>query len=275
MYNNFVTTLIMHECSKCGMVFSEGGYARRHVGLAKCAGATVTKRRCGIVKLPHDYVPSRKRQAPGAAPSEPTAVVHGDLHGNVNSGTTVNDQSVHINTLIVVTGDAAGDVVRAGSALESELIRTTILQNAELRRMLRTIENAPSAIFRLTKGTGGPRALRNVRLSGRRACELREGGPDTVALLQYCKRTAVQMVEELRRAVESVTADSPPAVREWAADVTKAMRQKLCGNVDYPAALQLYCEASSRFYKLPGVAREVIAGGVRDIGRFVAETAEF
>lgn len=201
--------------------------------------------------------------------------LHGNLAGNQNSGTTVNDNSVHIATLIIVNGSPTGDLVKAGSVTESELIRKTILENADLRRMIRTIENAPSAIFRMTKGAAGPQALRNVKRQGSKACELGENGQATSGMLTYCKKTAVKMIEELQSAIQSVTDDSPPAVKEWAADVSRALNQKMCRNMDYSTALQLYCDASSRFYKLPEEAREAIASGVRDIGRFIVDFAEF
>lgn len=263
--------MIMYECGNCGMLFTGQTHARRHAGLIKCRGAAVARRLCGITKL-SENASVRKRQTPSTGPQDPDVQAH-------TSGAPVvvnyGDHSTAIGTVIVVTSGPGGDVVKAGSALESELIQKTILENAELRRMIRTIENAPSAIFNLTKGASGPQALRNVRKDGRRACELRETGTETSTLVAYCKRTAVKMVEELRRAMDSVTPEAPAAVREWANDVSAAMRQKLCGNLDYPTALQLYCEASSRFYKLPEDSREAIACGVRDIGRFISETAAF
>ena len=264
MDDAFAATLHMHECGKCGMIFAGQTHAERHINLAKCRGAAVLKRLCGIVKLGDDYVPSRKRQAWRSGPS--TAV-----HGNHNSVVTIG----HVDTLQIVIGNPTGDVMKAGSTLESELIRKTILENADLRRMVRTISNAPAAIFNMTKGAGGPQVLRNVKRDGRKACEIGGAGVETVGLLLYCKRTAVKMVDELQRAIDLVSDDSPPAVREWAADVSAAMRHKLFGNLDYVAALQLYCDASNKFYKLPDKARQAIAGGVRDIGRFIAETADF
>lgn len=258
-YAPFATTITMYKCDTCGMMFADNGYARRHVQLAKCAGATVVKRRCGVTELPDDY--PRKRQAPA---SHVSTVIHGNHNSVVNVG------AVHI-----ILGKEHGDVVRADSAQESELIRKTILENAELRRMVRTIENAPSAIFHLTKGVSGPQTLRNVRVEGRRACELHEQGLQTSGLIEYCKRTAVKMVGELRRAVDSVTPTSPQSVREWARDVRAAMDAKLGGDVDYVTALKLYCEASSRFYRLPKASREAIACGVRNIEHFIADSALF
>lgn len=258
------------------MLFCKKPLAQRHVELPKCQGATVSRRLCGLVKLDDNYVPSRKRQSTTSAMAMSNNI-RGNLAGNQNSGTTINDNSfhAHIETLIIVNGNPTGDLIKAGSALESELIRKTILENADLRRMIRTIENAPSAIFRMTKGNAGPQALRNVKRDGRKACELGQEGPVKSGMLTYCKKTAVKMVEELQSAIQTVSDDSPPAVKEWAADVSRALKQKTCSNLDYPTALQLYCEASSRFYKLPEDAREAIASGVRDIGRFIVDFAEF
>lgn len=259
--------ITMHRCSKCGMAFHVKEDMKRHLGLPKCAGAVDVVAECEVVGPGcQPSGPRQKRQKPS----------HLTVHGNQNTANTVNDNSIHIQQLtLVVVGDPTGDVVRAGSAQESELIRKTILENASLRRMLRTIENAPSVIFQLTKGAEGPMHLRNVKKVGRRACELGPDGPESFGLIEYCKRTAVAMVEELRQAVESVTPDSPQAVREWARDVSASLSHKVHGHLDYVAALKLYSEASSKFYKLPKDAREAIAGGVRDIEQFIADTAAF
>lgn len=259
--------ITMHRCSKCGMAFHLKAKVDRHLALPKCAGAVDVVAECEVVGLGCEPSgPRQKRQRVGGTV----------VHGNQNTATTVHDNSVHIQQLtIVVAGDAAGDVVRAGSAFESELIRKTIVENANLRRMLRTIENAPAAIFQMTKGAGGPQQLRNVKKVGRRACELTPDGPETSGLIEYCKRTAVAMVDELRQAVASVTDDAPPAVREWAHDVSRSLTHKVHGAVDYVSALKLYNDASSKFYKLPKPAREAIACGVRDIERFIADSAAF
>ena len=263
--------ITMHRCSKCGMAFHVKADMTRHLALPKCAGAVDVVAECEVVGPGCEpAAPRQKRQRIDAVGSVT------NVHGNQNTATTVHDNSVHIQQLtIVVAGDAAGDVVRAGSAFESELIRKTIVENANLRRMLRTIENAPAAIFQMTKGAGGPQQLRNVKKVGRRACELTPDGPETSGLIEYCKRTAVAMVDELRQAVASVTDDAPPAVREWAHDVSRSLTHKVHGAVDYVSALKLYNEASSKFYKLPKPAREAIACGVRDIERFIADSAAF
>lgn len=255
----------MHRCSKCGLGSPFKGDITRHAAsVVACTGATLVSTYYAVNE-PVGTAP-RRRQA--AQPPPATAAT-----GNHGTAITVG----HAETVNIIIGTPAGDVVRAGSAAESDLIRQTILENADLRRMIRTIENAPAAIFNLTKGAAGPQALRNVRKDGRRVCELREDGVETSATLEYCKRTARQMVEELRRAVASAASSdtSPPALRQWAADVRRAMGETLCGDLNYVAALQLYCDASSRFYKLPRSSRDAIACGVRDIGRLVADSARF
>ena len=213
----------------------------------------------------------RKRQKPMAPGQQRVNPALGNVHAHVIC------QTVGTVNIVLPPGDPLGDIVKAGSAAESELIRKTILENADLRRMLRTIENAPAAIFHLTKGTGGAQAMRNVRKEGQgRACELREDGLVSSSTIQYCKTTAVRLVEELRRAVDSVTPQSPEAVREWASDVTTALRANVGGrDVDYVTALRMYCDASSKFYKLTPGARDAIAGGVRDIAQFISDNADF
>lgn len=259
--------ITMHRCSKCGMAFHVKAKVDRHLSLPKCAGGVDVVAECEVVGLGNEPSGARqKRQRPS----------HVTVHGNQNTATTVHDNSVHIQQLtLVVVGDPAGDVVRAGSVQESELIRTAILENASLRRMLRTIENAPAAIFRLTKGADGPQRMRNVKKVGRQACELTTDGLETSGLIEYCKRTAVAMVDELRQAADSVSSDSPQAVREWARDVSQSLSHKVHGTIDYVSALKLYNEASSKFYKLPKPAREAIACGVRDIERFISDSAAF
>ena len=259
--DGFASTVTLNECSKCGMLFMSITHAERHLTLPKCHGAKVSKRLCGIVKLSDDYVPSRKRQSSSAPPMF--------VHGNHNTAIG------HVDTLQIIVVNTGGDVAKAGSPMESELICKAILENPKLRHMLRTIENAPSAIFHMTKGVAGPQVLRNVKMEGKKASELRTDGIKTTSVLRYCKDTAVKMVTELKRALAAVTDDSPLAVRQWAADVRASMHQKLCGDLDYVTALQLYCDASSKFYKLPQESKDAIAGGVRDIGRFIAETADF
>lgn len=261
---DFATTLTMTECGACGLLFKCATNARAHVALPKCSGAALVKTLCGVVKLPGTHQPTRGGRRAAPVP----------VHGNQNSAQTVHDNSVHVENMIVL-GNAHGDIVRAGSARESDLIRRTILENADLRRMIRTIENAPAAIFRMTKGRNGPRCMRNARKSGGQVEELTAEGVRTTGTIEYCKRAAGQMVDELRRAVDSVSPTSPAAVREWADDVRRELGRKLCGELNYVQALRLYCDASSRFWKLPRVSREAIACGVRNIATFVAETAVF
>lgn len=190
---------------------------------------------------------------------------------------SINGQNVNVNieNLVIVTSGPEGDVARAGSALESELIRKTLLENGDLRRMVRTVENAPGAIFNLTKGKKGPAVLRNVRKDGTKVAELRDTGVEHCTTIAYCKATAVAMVDELRRVVGAVDASAPDAVRQWAEDVDASLKRDLASGVDYVAALRLYCDASSKFYKLPSDVRQAIAGGVRSIGDFIAEHATF
>lgn len=273
--------VLVHRCSKCGMAFLSRKDADRHVALEKCSGATVLTAECDIAGPGRPPNASGRRKRQRLTPEDPAAAATvTNIQGNQNAPTdrsTVNDHSVHIQHLtIVLAADAAADVAKAGSPMEGELIRKIILENPTLRHMLRTIENAPSAIFHLTKGSNGPQVLRNVKKVGRKACELGPKGEETTTgLIEYCKRTAVTMVTELQRAVDSVGEDSPLALREWAADVSRSLRQRVHGDVDYVSALQLYNAASSKFYKLPREYREAIACGVRDIERFIAESAAF
>ena len=217
--------------------------------------------RCGVVEIGDDTNAPACRQTP----SQPAVLVHGDNHGTI--------QNVHIdNVNIIVTGDDLGDMVKAGSTRESELIRKTILENAELRRMVRTVENAPSAIFKLTKGVDGPHHMRNVRKQGTHACELTDQGPRVTPMIEYCKKTAISLVDELKHAVRSVGPDASQALKEWARDVDMELRKKK-KNVDYVSALELYRDASSKFYKLPH--KDAIAQDVRMIAGFMSNMAPF
>ena len=208
----------------------------------------------------------RRRQGRGRAAAVPHTVVH--------QANTVHIQHIETQNVIIV-GSELGDLVRSGTITESELIRRTILENADLRRQLRTIENIPAAVFRVTKGKDGPQQMRNVRREGARVQELQNEGIMSCTTLKYCKATAVKMVDELQKVVKAVDDSSPPAVREWARDVANALAEKKFGKHNFPTVLKLYKEASSSFYKLPKEARDTVAGGVADIALFISEDANF
>jgi hypothetical protein len=261
-----VGVCVVHRCDGCGAVFQRAFNATRHLEtVAACAGAAIKRAKMGLLELPDDYDEAPCSGKPGTA----TLVVRGD--GNHVSQTIDNSTTTTtIQTLnIIVTGSELGDLVKSGSLAEGELIRRTILENADLRRMVRVVENAPGAIFQLTRGTGGPRRMRNVKLEGGRVAELTEGGVVTSAKIEYCKKTAVELVDHLQRALASVGPDAPPDLREWAAHVRAELRRKLQGDVDYVQALTLYRDASSRFYKLPAGSREAIAENVKGIQRLI------
>lgn len=248
------------------MAFVQKSHCTRHLELPGCRGAecrtkTVVVMGTGCAKV------SGRQTKKSAGRTASTAA-------NMYENSTHIDQSVHIQNVIIV-GDALGDLVRAGTATEADLICRTILENADLRRQVRTVENIPAAVFRVTKGRDGPQQLRNVKRHGRRVQELRAAGVEHCTTLDYCKATAVRMVDQLRAAVGSVDAAAPKAVREWAADVARELEQKKYGNLDYPTVLKLYSEASGRFYKLPKECRDAVSGGVADMAVFIADTAAF
>lgn len=257
-------TLLIHRCSRCGLGAVVKADMDKHMALPKCKGARAITAACAVVD-PRDPSDKRPRQRPGGIGNTSIA---GD-HNNVDVNVQIIEQ------LVIVTNGPLGDVVRAGTPLEAELIRKTLLENGSLRQMVRTIENAPAAMFKLTKGAQGAQVLRNARKSGNRVAELREGGVETSGVIEYCKRTALAMVQELQRVVAGVDEASPEATRQWAADVRAALTAQIGGGCDYVAALKLYCDASTRFYKLPAAARAAISGGVRDIAAFICETASF
>lgn len=260
----------VYRCSACHMAFNARKDCMRHMKLPACAGA--------VAKIKYFYLDGSgsSDQHPRTRQTKSTPGVQGApaaVHTTTINADTVNvDNSTTIN---IIVGDVLGDLVRAGTVTESELIRRTILENADLRRQLRTIDNIPAAVFRVTKGKNGPRQLRNARHEGRRVTELRDDGAATSTTLQFCKETAVRMVEELRTAIESVDAAAPPAVQEWARDVAKALAEKAFGKYDYPTVLALYRDASHAFYKLPQEARHRITSGVSNIALFIARDATF
>lgn len=188
--------------------------------------------------------------------------------------TAVNNYKVHIgdnisNNVFIIVGDELGDLIKAGTVTEEELIRRTILENPDLRRQVRTIENIPAAVFRLTKGKDGPRRMRNVQRHGRKIEEYRQDGKVTHTTTQYCKDTAVKMVEQLQHVIRSVDDTSPVAVQEWAREVARELREPRFGKYDFPTVLKLYKEASSAFYKIPQEARDTISASVSDIAMFI------
>ncbi len=267
----------IHRCSVCHMAFNERKDCVRHTRLPACEGATV-KTKVVIVNgqgVPGNAQHTRQtKKNPGTMNgAEHIHAEHIDIHGidigTLNNVDTLNIEKVEIN---INVGSELGDLVKSGSVAESELIRRTILENADLRRQLRTLENIPAAIFRLTKGTHGPRQLRNVKREGGTVTEVSTDGPKTAATIKYCKATAVKMLDELQKAIRSVSDASPVAVQEWARDVAATLAEKTFGNYDYPTVLNLYCDASTKFYKLPPECRQTVSGGVRDIAMFIADT---
>lgn len=254
----------IHRCSTCHMAFVNRRDCTRHTALPACRGATVKTKVCPLSGK--GYVRTRRarqcKTVPGAGPI------------TISHSTTIQHIE-HVDTINIIVGDELGDLVRSGSITESELIQRTILENADLRRQVRTIENIPAAVFRVTKGTGGPRQLRNVRRNGGRVAELEDDDVKHSATVEYCKATALKMLRELQTAIQSVDACSPEAVREWARDVAKALEEKAYGRFDYPTVLRLYADASGKFYKLPKQHRDAVSAGVMDIAMFIAQTADF
>ena len=270
----------VHRCSACGLAFEDRKNCLRHVKLPACQGASV-KTKTFLVQdgggVPVAKTTRRSRNRQGVAQQQAgVSTTHVEHADTVHIQNTHNTHNTHIQANnIIIVGSELGDLVRSGSITESELIRRTILENADLRRQLRTIENTPAAVFRVTKGTHGPQRMRNVRRDGKRVAELHEHGIVTSTAVKYCKDTAVKMVDELQKAIRAVDESSPAAVREWARDVTAQLAEKQFGNHDFPTVLKLYKDASSSFYKLPKEARDTVAGGVADIALFIPDDATF
>lgn len=250
-----VLTQKAFECSKCHMVFVQRSHATRHLALEPCRDGVLKDVMLGSIKLPEDFE-SNARQRHG----QKLPVVHIPVPA---AGTVVTGSHNMVNSIIIVH---AGDVVPAGSLQESQLIQKTILENPQLRNMLRTIENAPGAIFHMTKGAAGPPHLRNVRTEGRHVQEDTPNGPVTHTPLTYAKKTAVELVDELQRAVQCVTAADCCEVKAWARDIREELTKAKYRNLTYPEALKLYRDASTKFYTLPD--KDAIMEGVDAIRRF-------
>ena len=198
------------------------------------------------------------------------------MYNSHNTTTTINNNpTINNNNTFIVVGNELGDLVRAGTVTESELIQRTILENADLRRQMRTVENIPGAVFHVTKGRSGPQRLRNVKMDGRRVAELWPEGVRTFTKTEYCKSTALRILEALQDAIASVGEDAPEALREWAREVSAALRRKMHNDIDYVTALRLYAEASSTFYKLPSEIRDPVSIGVTNIGNYIANAGTF
>ena len=259
-------TCVVNKCSCCGKLIVDRPTANKHVATAKCRGATLLKVECGLIEL--SGAPRTVHVAPGGG----VTVVDNRVDNRVH------DNTVHIETMVVITGggkagDNPFDLVFAGSEQEGELIRKTILENEELRRMIRTVDNAPLAIFQMTKGTRGPQRLRNVKKEGHQVKEFTREGVKTMPIMRYCKDAAVQMMEELQRALDCVTPRSPEAVQQWAADVYDALRAKTHGNACFAEALRLYQTSEARFYKLPD--KHAVSETVKHMADAIPRAARF
>lgn len=250
-----VATCKGFECGTCRTVFLKADHARRHVASKACRGASITERAIGCVRLPDDFDPSTARLK--VPVPEPPCVV-------TNNG----DQCVGIGS--VVHGNVT--IIMAGSQQESNFIQKVILENEELRNQIRTIENAPGAIFKATKGVDGPMHLRNVHLAGTRVHETTERGTVNHAKIAYSKTTAIKMIDELQRALGCVTATDSPALREWARDIGGELSVVKYKKLTYVQALDLYQKANSAFYKLPDADRRAIVGGVEGVLAFMRRT---
>lgn len=261
------------KCSGCNMVLLNGTYARNHVRLDKCRGASIKEVVIGGIELPDDFERTRLRQSSSvSAPVMATVPAHASVTTTATAGSIIGDHNhnapttVNIQNLIVLAGGEGG-VVKAGTSQESRLIQKIILENPQLRNMIRTIENAPGAIFRMTKGVDGPPHLRNVHRAGAHVHEQRPGGTVRHTAKQYVKHTAVELVDELQQALGCVTAADPPEVRSWADDVRAELAKAKYKSINYVQALRLYRDASTKFYKLPG--RDAMVGGVEAIRSFI------
>lgn len=273
---NFV--VMVYRCGACGMAFVREDNCVRHTRLPACVGAMVQAKACVVQPLDSPCTRRRQsRQRPGKTTVEhQTAehIEHQTVEHIANQTTIIEHQTTiqnQTNLINIFVGNELGDLVTSGSLTESELIRRTVLENAEVRRQLRTIENIPVALFRVTNGSNGPRQLRNVKRDRRGVVEMSAAGERRVPLVEFCKNAAVKMVDELQAALRAVNDQSPVAVQEWARDVRESLNAKSFGEYDYPTVLKLYRDASSKFYRLPREHRDMISSGVRDIALFISE----
>lgn len=242
------------------MAFVNRRYVNDHIKLPKCAGASILTVECDVVG-PGRTLHKRSRQSCGNVASTGKQMAN-----------TINNFS---NNNIVIVCDTLGDLVRAGTVTEADLIREIIMQRPDLRQQLRTVENIPAAIFRVTNGRDGPLRLRNVKMDGSRVAELRSSGVVVLAKRQFCKDMAAKLVDLVRQIVASIDDSAPPEVQEWACDMRCALVDKTYGKYDYPTALALYRTASAAFKKLPQEARERVMHSVTAIGVFIAPEATF
>lgn len=264
MHLPFATTTVGYKCSSCGKVFLRRENIDRHIArLERCSGASGLEIECGVIDLTH------ARSTVPANVSDRGITLSGNvINGNNNHSGNVNIHQLNIN----VTGNPF-DIVRAGTPEEAELIVQTILQSPELRRMIRTIENAPAVIFRMTKGTDGPHRLRNVAKRDKQVKELTPNGITTTSIAQYVKDAAVAMIDHLQRALGAVDTRSPADLREWSGDVARTLAASSYGTLRFEDALKMYRSGKSTFYKLPN--HDVISSSVQALHMFIPGTAPF
>lgn len=221
----------VHQCSECGITFTDTARAREHVArkhITHGRMATILTKHAGVVELPDTY-PTRKRQR----------------------------QNVLLPPLELEQG-----VIAANTAEESAELRRRILDPA-LRHALLTapIASAPAIVFRMTKGTNGPRCLRNVNKTGTHSVV--ENGK-THNTLEYVRSAAVRLVAELQAALE-IAPDSTLELVDWANGMSGRLNKTMSHGTSYADALNMYAKSDTSFYKLPKDVRVVIAGGVKAI----------
>ena len=242
------------ECAVCGAFFLRKDSGNRHK--ATCAQSTLAPVECGIVRL------GEGDKVAGSA-GKYSLVINGDG----NTTTVVETQN------IIVVGDQFGDIIRAGTPEERDLIIRTILENATVRAATTNPTNVVGGIFAYTKGTKGPHKLRNVCKSKNRVTELHAEGMKTYRQLDYCRSEALRLIRILRDQADVIGRDpsAPKKLREWSQDVLALLTGGRPPN--FGEMFELYCRADPKFYRLPADKREEIAEAVKGIGYMITRGA--
>lgn len=240
------------ECTVCSAFFLRKDNGTRHK--ATCAQSVLNPIECGVVKL--DGV----RKAVAEAKGKCSLIIS----GNGNTTTVVETQN------IIIVGDRFGDVIRAGTPEERDLIVRTILENANVRATTTDPANVVSGIFAFTKGTKGPHKLRNVCKHNNRVKELHAEGERTYRQLDFCRMEALKLIRILRDQADVIGRDpsAPAKLKEWSQDVLKMLTGGRPPN--FGEMFELYCRADPKFYRLPAQRREEITEAVKGIGYMIA-----
>lgn len=260
---------MVFQCSSCAYSSCMKHHVATHLR-SRCPGGELLSRKC---TLPVLELGTTLPQTGGTT----TATTSSSDHAITNAGNHNHNSTTTINVTVNVAAPAAPsaslpDLVASGSEEEKRMILDALFEDEALRAALERarLPHLPGLIFQATRGTRGPKRLRNVRKQGRsvrkQGRSVRQwtgAGAETSGAAKFSKTEAVTMMERLLDVLGCIYEGDP--LYGW--------RQAVCGKNEgwtygkkrFVDALRMRRDSDKAFYKLPRQGKEDVVECARGI----------